>query len=272
VDKLDRITTAATQQLGPEFAVNHLNIDINITYTCDMACSHCNRFLDVSPSDMGMTLEQIDTFVSESVAAGRRWNRICITGGEPILHPQALEIAEKIAAYKREFSPDTLILFMTNDVDPTDEKKRLLALLPPEIVVHGSKKDTVRYDHKPMTVAPGDVLADADVDFSNACYLTEKCGVGLDAKGNYHCAVAAAIDRLHGLNLRRDALPPTTDAMVDLMNEYCKRCGMFLWSRGLSVTDGPVAHTRRGPVSEAWSELLSLSVEKLRPSAAVKRV
>ncbi len=269
---LERLTTQATQQHGPEFTVNHLNIDINITYSCDMACSHCNRFLDVSPSDMSMTVSQIDSFLSDSVAAERRWNRICITGGEPILHPQALEIAERIAAYKRQFSPDTLILFMTNDLDPAKEKKRKLALLPPDIIVHGSKKDTVRYDHKPMTVAPGDVMANVDVDFSNACYLTAKCGVGLDAKGYYQCAVAAAIDRFHGLNFRRDTLPPTTDTMVDLMNEYCKRCGMFLWSRGLSVTDGPVTLTRRGPVSEEWNELLSISVEKLGPSAAAKRV
>jgi hypothetical protein len=208
-----------------------------------------------------MSVEQIQKFVAESVADNRKWNRICITGGEPILHPDALQIAEIIASYKREYSPSTLVLFMTNDLDPEGEKKSKLGQLPAEVIVHGSKKDSIRYDHKPMAVAPEDLLP-KDVDYANACYLTEKCGLGLDYKGYYHCAVAAAIDRLHQINFSRNSLPNCSDDMKDMMNKYCSKCGMFMWSRGLSVTEGEVSDTRRGPVSKSWEHLVQISTKR----------
>jgi hypothetical protein len=46
--------------------------------------------------------------------------------------------------------------------------------------------------------------------------------------GYYQCTVAAAIDRIFGLNIGRKSLPTRKDNMIDLYRAFCGYCGHFL--------------------------------------------
>jgi MoaA/NifB/PqqE/SkfB family radical SAM enzyme len=67
-------------------------IEIDITYECNLKCINCNRSSTQAPIKEGMTLEQIENFVRESVELNKKWKLINLLGGEPSIHKDFLEI------------------------------------------------------------------------------------------------------------------------------------------------------------------------------------
>lgn len=98
-----------TALLGLTHPCSPGNIEIILTFKCDLRCNDCSIICEQAPSEEQMTLEQITRFIQESVAQKRYWKLIRIIGGEPTLHPQIIEVLQLLANYKREFSPQTRV-------------------------------------------------------------------------------------------------------------------------------------------------------------------
>ena len=68
-----------------------IRFGIALTYNCNMACSGCNRFLDVSPwKDSNITLEGLQEGYERAIACVNI-EKVRVSGGEPLLHPQFAE-------------------------------------------------------------------------------------------------------------------------------------------------------------------------------------
>jgi molybdenum cofactor biosynthesis enzyme MoaA len=89
---------------------------IDITYVCNLSCYNCNRSVGQrqAPTKDRMTVDQIKKFISESIAMNYTWNMIRILGGEPAVHPDALEIMRLLCEYRAQHAPKCTILFVTN--------------------------------------------------------------------------------------------------------------------------------------------------------------
>ena len=214
-----------TRVLGPLFKPNHFKIEIEITTDCNLNCYNCNRSCRQAPSEENMSVAQIKKFVAESIGAGRRWARIRILGGEPTLHPQFFEILEVLIRYKREYSPETVLMVVTNGFG--EKVQAVIARLPPEIVLENTKKRSARNMFDSFNVAPVDLPEYKGVDYTNACHACSMFAIALTRYGYYPCGAGAGIDRVFGFNIGKKTLPPVTDGMQDQLSVLCRYCGHF---------------------------------------------
>lgn len=81
-----RIRTSKLNLADKKYSVNHNQIEIDITYKCNLSCNSCNRSCDQIKSNLEIPLSVIKSFVDTSIDQKREWDRIRILGGEPTLH------------------------------------------------------------------------------------------------------------------------------------------------------------------------------------------
>ena len=250
---------------GRAFRRSRDQVEIDITWACNLRCNNCNRSCQQAPTGIQMDLAQIQRFVQESVAAGKRWRRIRVLGGEPLLHPQVLGILDVLRAWRSEHHPEAVIELATNGHG--DKVRSMLAQVPGDIVVENSEKTTDEQVFLPFNHAPVDDPELRRSDFRHGCWVTENCGVGLTPHGWYPCAVAGGIDRVVGLGVGRPSLPLDSDDLDDQLDELCRWCGGFdprevpavtqpsaspSWKRAYSSwRAGPVALRRYGDGDES---------------------
>jgi hypothetical protein len=185
-------TSAATEILAIQSSAQKIEIDI--TYSCNLTCFNCDRSCGQAPTRERMTLEQINVFVKESIAKRVKWERIRLLGGEPILHPNFLEILSLLIAYRNAFSKRTVIEVTTNGYGKKAE--RIIEKIPAGIKINNShKQPTVAPDFDTFNVAPRDLDAYKQADYRNGCWISQTCGIGLSSAGYYPCAAAGGIDR-----------------------------------------------------------------------------
>jgi len=249
ISKLLRVRKIVTKYLGPEYAPDYKGIEIDITYHCDLKCFYCNRFCDILPPDVNISIVQIEKFVRESIELKRRWLWIHLSGGEPTLHPHLKEIIDILLDYKHTFSPRTAIQILTNGYSPFT--KAIIKQLPAEVeIIDSNKKSRLQNLFVKTTQAPIDLIGSIDVDFSNGCPIPLCCGVGLTPYGYYPCVVAGAIDRIFGFNKGRRNLPPKNDTMIDLLKIFCPYCGFFPCYRPFKIKT-------EEDVSPSWKKALN---------------
>jgi len=243
------LSSPVTAVRGPRYRRSRDEVAMDITYACDLRCYNCNRSCSQDPSDDHMSLGQIRWFLEESRRRQIRWKRIGLLGGEPTCHPQFLEVVDLVVRYRDQFSPDTQVRVVSNG--HSDRAKRLLAQLPPGVLV----KDTAKSSREQpsfytFNVAPIDLPDYRAMDFSNACPVAQDCGLGVTPYGYYPCSVAGAIDRTFGFDLGRKALPADRDGMKQELRTFCALCGRFKMHVG-GPHDGPL----EGPVmSPTWAQ------------------
>ncbi len=236
-----RVQRGPTRVLGPQYRRSRSLVEIDVTWACNLRCFNCNRSCEQAPTGEGMALEDVTRFVDESLERGKRWERIRVLGGEPTLHPRFDEILAELVRY-RAAVPEVEIVLVTNGHG--DKVRAALARVPRGITVENTDKQGQVQPFMSFNVAPVDVPAYADADFTNGCWVTQGCGVGLTPRGWYPCAVAGGIDRIFGLDLARPNLPADEDDMHDQLDALCRLCGGF--KRDLEVSlDRPV-------MSETW--------------------
>lgn len=224
-----RVGPGVTRVLGPQFRRNRRVIGIALTYACNLRCVNCDESSAQAPADTQMSVEQIQRFVDECVAANYRWDLMEIAGGEPTVHPDFLKIIEILREYRNRYSPGTRIKVLTNGAG--EKTQHMAAQVPSDIEVENSSKGGKRQSelkHATFNLAPEEVAGYDKVDFRNACEYTHRCGTGLGPTGYYHCPVAAGMDRIFEWNIGRQSLPSLEDDMEDLAERFCRKCGYFL--------------------------------------------
>lgn len=220
-----RIQRFFTKLLGFQYSVDSNQIEIDLTYLCNLRCNNCNRSSAQAPEAVHIDVEMVSQFVDDSLKQERNWSRIRLLGGEPTLHPQFMIILDELLRYKTHY-PETSIQLVTNGHG--SKVQAILRTLPPSIYVENSSKEgTVQPSFGPFNQAPQDSVAYANVDYRNGCSIVSTCGMGLTPQGYYPCAIAGGIDRVVGLRRGRARLPPPDDEMRDLMDVACRLCGRF---------------------------------------------
>jgi len=214
-----------TAWTGPIYQRNCYQIELDITYACNLKCFGCDRCCGLAPSDDCLSLEQIQKFIGESTARGVPWKTIKVVGGEPTLHPQFLLIIEELLNFKAVQSFDVTIELYSNGCGK--KVNDMLARVGPDVVVFNSAKNSHEQVFQPTNLAPSDSIWYRYADFSCGCWITRDCGMCLSPYGYYHCAQAAAIDRVFGFNIGRKSLPGLADPMRDEMAALCRYCGFF---------------------------------------------
>lgn len=210
---------------GPLFKRSRDCIEIDITYACSLACYNCNRSVRQAPSAEGMSVDQIKKFVQESIESGKKWKRIRLLGGEPVIHPKIFEILDVLLKYKREHSQATEIAVHTNGYGKAVEKR--LPLMPKDVIIVNTSKESDVNEFYPFNLAPRDSAFYKYADYSVGCRVPVDCGIGLTPYGYYPCAVAGSIDRILGLDIARKQIPTDQDDMRDQMKKLCEYCGNF---------------------------------------------
>ena len=216
----------ATRWLGPVHRRSRDLVEIDITYVCNLACFNCNRSVSQAPSRDHMSLAQIRRFLDDSRASGMHWKRIRLLGGEPTVHPEFLEIVNMLIAYRDVESPDTAIEVSTNGFGR--RVRQTLARVPAAVRISNSMKESNIQPHfSTFNVSPRDLPEYQQADFSNGCWITQECGIGVTPYGYYPCAIAGTIDRTFGFDLGRKSLPVATDDMRKELETFCAVCGHF---------------------------------------------
>ncbi|MBN1687739.1 MAG: radical SAM protein [Candidatus Omnitrophica bacterium] len=210
-----RIQKPISKLLGPVFCRSRESIEIDITYDCNLYCVNCNRSCRQAPDATHMTVSQIEKFIQESIQNEILWKKIRLTGGEPTLHPNLLEIIDRLTEYKRKHSRELKIQIITNNWG--QKIKAVLQALPQEIEIPNRSKDSPLPHFYDFNMAPRDSFLFSFSDYMNGCQNIEICGMGLTPYGYYPCAISGAIDRVLGLDLGRKALPSRSDDMKDLL-------------------------------------------------------
>ncbi len=246
---LIRISRPLTKIIGPEFQTSMENIEIDITFKCNLRCYNCDRSCTQAPDDSTMSLDQIRKFIAESVATGRKWKRIRVLGGEPTLHPQFFDIIGALTQYKDTCSPATKIEITSNGYGK--EVNSILEKISRDLWVNNTRK-VGRFQKKfeAFNLAPADHRVNCLTDYTNGCWITQDCGIGLNRYGYYQCAVAGSIDRVFGFDIGLKTIPVEGTELKNQKRTLCKYCGHF-FQRKYVQPDNRIAVDGE-PKSKSW--------------------
>lgn len=211
--------------LGRQHHTSLTDIEIDITYRCNLRCVNCNRSCTQAPSKLEMAPEQIASFVDESLARQVNWKRIRLLGGEPTLHSDFGTIVDLLLDDKKNHNSAVRIVVCTNG---HGRRVRLaLSRLPSEIIIKSTYKKGVPRLFRPFNMAPVDSRWYHFADYASGCRILKDCGLGFTPMGYYPCAISGGIDRIFGLTMGRTNLPSNGDNMLEMLRRFCPLCGHF---------------------------------------------
>lgn len=236
-------------------------IEIDVTFACNLRCLNCDRSCTQAPSGEHMTLAQVERFIAETRASRRSWRRVRVLGGEPMIHPHIDEILAALVRWRDAESPDTRLEVVTNGHGRV--VNAAIARVPRGVVVKNTAKvGRVQPKFEAFNEAPRDDWRFAWTDFAHGCWITEECGIGLNAHGYYPCGVAGGIDRVFGDGRGSPQLPPPEETFRAELRAACSRCGHFRagwWT--------PIAHripVAGEPKSRTWAEAYAQQPKRRR--------
>ncbi|MFZ0133247.1 MAG: hypothetical protein WAK95_11940 [Desulfobacterales bacterium] len=250
-----RAQSFVADRCGRQFLPSRDFLEIDITYKCNLKCLNCNRSCTQAPSDLEMPVNDIATFINQSITEHIAWKRIRILGGEPTLHSRIFDIIDLLTDYQREHNPSVRLELGTNFYG--NRVHRVLEKLPEAIAVKSTLKYTRVTLFRPFNVAPVDTVFNRFSNYACGCRIIKECGLGLTPVGYYMCAVAGGIDRVFGYRLGRQRLPDETDSLADQMSAFCGLCGHF----------GFQWPTRRTRQSKTWRVAYG-RLKEMRPGPA----
>lgn len=212
------------------FLPNLNQIEIDITYECNLKCINCNRSSTQAPIKEGMNVDQIENFVHESIELNKKWKLINLLGGEPSIHKDFLEIVNLILnKYIIKHSPETILQVTSNGFGELVQER--LSQLPKHknlIIDYASFKDERIIPYfSPFNDAPIDKPDGNKKEYHKGCWVTAYCGIGLNQLGYYPCGVAGGIDRVFKMNLGVQSLKNVDESIAKYLDTFCRFCGNF---------------------------------------------
>lgn len=222
-------------------------LELDVTYKCNMGCMQCNRALGVCPSQEMMTIEQIQKVLSESLSMAKPYQEIRVLGGEPTLHPQISKIVIALDWYRSQVVESSISIWTNGHGERVkQELKNLPAWM--RIRVSHKKLKVGGDEFEPFLAAPIDYSGICLKDYNKGCsqIAIGKCGVGVSLYGIYVCPVAAAIDRVVGLDIGiRNLTEISSERLREQCGQLCRYCGHFLKDNGLILPIKTVSDTWR---------------------------
>ena len=152
-------------------------------------------------------------------------------GGEPTLHKDFLKIIEMLQNYVDNYSSKTIIQIVSNGI--TKESRQLCEkakkMFKNVEIDYASFKTNNKVEYfSPFNDAPVDDERFSQIDYSTACWVTSYCGIGLNSRGYYACAVCGGIDRvLNGSNGAKSFSELSAEKLKEHFLKFCPLCGNF---------------------------------------------
>ena len=201
------------------------NLDLQITLRCNASCRNCIKFcnkesitgLDYSDSDM--TLGQIDEVVRQikSLQNTTMINCIVVTGGEPLLHPQIVEIMQKLEELRT--SGHVKVLWINSN---------LIIPAPPvlqQYIVNWSEPKDNDKKHHVSFLHPADFSTHHEKQTYQGCCHYRKPTLVLNYLGCSMCCAGDAYIRLFGLeDLLLDHIAEDETEYTKNMDMICQHC------------------------------------------------
>ena len=186
-----------------------LRLQILVTQRCNAVCLHCDKAVGYAKlPDIEMTAELMREFVDEAIAEGITFDRVSLSGGEPIVNKELQGIINEVA----RIPGMTWCRVLTNVLDST-KKKRLGIKFPDRRFKwtespiddtanpkSGKNMPGVRYRdrvHHPFWISPADLGIEATY---HNCNIRNVCGRGLDNSGYSICGQAPILGRILGID------------------------------------------------------------------------
>lgn len=206
-------------------------IQIDITNHCFLSCLYCSRYNRHLTKELRrhMSMEQLHAALSSL----KIWpGKIGIIGGEPLLHPQFIQLCQLIQSM---FPLSKMGLW-------TSGGKNMPELLPLIANTFGfvayNEHNPIQLatcKHQPLTIAIKDAVKDPDLrrELINDCWVQRTWCPTINHFGAYFCEVAAAQDVL--LNEGKNAWPVEpgwwkrgVEQFQDQVDALCENCGMAI--------------------------------------------
>lgn len=226
------------------------NVQLEITPRCNIGCNQCDRNCGLVSPGPDMSIAQIWQFVEESLNANKKWSRIDIIGGEPLLYKKLNSVFEIIKVYKNRF-PKCKIRLSTNGFG--DQVNEALKIVPDWVAIRNSSKTSKEQKHDYYRCAPVDV----GTKVIKSCSVPWRCGIGLTRYGYFPCGAGASLARVFGLDIGIKQLKDVTPQnLKKQMIQLCKYCGH---SNSL-----PCDYTSKTEMSESWEKAVkSYSLDRM---------
>jgi organic radical activating enzyme len=227
----------------------HLNIDL--TYSCNMACVNCNRLSNVKNKPIAnLTYAQIKNHIKDWIKNRHEFRSIMISGGEPTVHPEFLKIVSLLAKFCE--LKNIWIGLLTNGGKTFQALKDQI---PKNVEIVNSAKTNNNPRHFKFTIAPIDFNA-YDPE-NNPCRESLHCGRTLNKNGYFVCPSAGAIDNFLNLNLAvSGSIRETTEENLrEKAKDICKYCGTYLREKNITGAFGAFKHQETSPF---WENKLKL--------------
>ena len=243
-----------------KYLVNYNRIELIVTYECNRRCYNCEAQVRQAPSKEKMTMEQIESFIAESIKNSKKWEYIRVLGGEPTLHSDIDKIIKKLVDYKNNYSEETIITLVTNGygnyvnkiIDELETKYDIR-------IENSNKTSDIQSYFSPINQAPIDMEKYRNEDFTKGCWISTICGIALDLHGYYPCSASAAADRVFRFCLGKKELPFHGDSLSSLFPPFCSRCGHY-YNEINDIADFDIADM--GKVEEL-ERLINLNQQKI---------
>lgn len=178
-----------------------------------------------------VTIEHVETLINDSVRLQYPWRKWALVGGEPTTHPNLCAILDRIADYRQDYKPRLIVLLATHGYgDAVQEVLRQLFVQFPFLVIRDTHKcGPSQPDFVATCVAPEDIDSTwVDSHRFTGCLVSSYCGIGMNYRGFYPCAVAGAIDRIFGFHREIPSLEEVTrETMMDRYQTFCRLCGHY---------------------------------------------
>lgn len=222
---------------------------MHITYRCNAKCDNCSNQCYQAPSREDMSIQAVETVITDSINLNYKWDKIVLQGGECTLHPEFTEICKVLLKYKR-WNTNCIVSINTNGF--SEKTKGLLSEMESAgFSTENSFKSkdimdkTIKYDYIPVNVAPVDVGYTLE---RMGCFQSSVCGVTVNNQGYWECSPAAGASRVF------DFFKPICTQLKDLndavakkgFEDHCKYCGFAL----------PCPRVKEQTTSKTWQEYL----------------
>ena len=230
-----------------------INMELNITLQCNLACPNCNRLCNIYRNRTEhMSIDQIKKFI-EQAKAGGGVNKLKVLGGEPLLHPQFVEIYDLLCSAAKDKVINSIKIESNKTIaQPKVEHYKFVCWKG-----RGQRKKK----HQPFVWSPRDLGFETGPQ--PRCPQITKCGYSLDKYGYLPCSLAIMITRLFGTtHLYRHEFPKSLWGL----DELCSNCIFSMtpeWRKQFS-SKSCLQHTKEDQTpSKTYQEKLdNFDVEK----------
>lgn len=197
-------------------------IQIEVTNACEHECTNCSRFSGHYHKTYFMELEQVEKAIESLLDFP---GGIGIMGGEPLMHPDFLEICRLM---KVMVSPERRHLWTAGY--NWNMYREVVRKTFGENVRFNNHSD-ITQKHHPMLLSISDIIDDQETirQLVADCWVNRKWSASINPKGAFFCEIAGAMDMLFegpgGHPVERRWWDKDPEAFRDQIDRYCYQCG-----------------------------------------------